>query len=81
MCSLFIFAGVVATSFSGLNKLKELILLKNKFTSFPDIYALKTSLEILNIGKWIIGVCTDNYVFYQSVLEKKTDWSGVSQRT
>ena len=28
-----------------------------------------------------IGVCTDTYVFYQSVLEKKTDWSGVSQRT
>ena len=28
----------------------------------------------------LIGVCTDTYVFYQSVLEKKTDWSGVSQR-
>ena len=33
-----------------------------------------------NISK-LIGVCTDTYVFYQSVLEKKTDWSGVSQRT
>ena len=29
----------------------------------------------------LIGVCTDTYVFYQSVLEKKTDWSGILQRT
>ena len=28
----------------------------------------------------LIGVCTDTNVIYQSVLEKKTDWSYVSQR-
>ena len=45
--------GVVQNSFSGLSHLKELILTNNRFTSFPDIYALKDSLEILYIGKYL----------------------------
>ena len=48
---LFCITGVTRDSFSGLSFLVELILSNNYFSSFPDIYVLKGSLEVLKIGK------------------------------
>ena len=56
---------------------------KNKNKTCPN-YLLWNERKIYSLGNRsdsstsvIIGVCTDTYVFCQSVLEKKTIWSGV----
>ena len=51
------------------------------YTIFTPIIIFTSFVYWLSAVMWlVIGVCIDTNVIYQSVLEKKTYWSYVSQK-